>query len=55
MGEGDHPLAAGADGAGLFVLDAYGEAGVVHQVQQRDVEQVAQVEVPGELPASHPR
>ncbi len=50
--ERDHPLAAPADGAGDLVLEADGEAGVVDQVEDRDVEQVAQVEVAGELAAA---
>ena len=52
LGEGDHPLAAPADGAGDLVLEADGEAGVVDQVEDRQVEQVAQVEVAGQLVAA---
>ena len=52
LGERDHPLAALADRAGDLVLDADREAGIVDQVEQRDVEQVAEVEVALELVAA---
>src|SRR5438045_3390818 len=52
LGEGDHPLPALADRAGHLVLDADGEAGAVDQVEHREVEQVAQVEVADQLVAA---
>ncbi len=50
--EGDHPLAALADRAGDLVLEADREARIVDQVEDRQVEQVAEVEVAGELVAA---
>ena len=52
LGEGDHPLAALADGAGDLVLEPDREARIVDQVQDRQVEEVAQVEVAPELVAA---
>ena len=52
LGEGDHPFAALADRPGGLVLEADGEAGVVDEVEDRQVEQVAQVEVAGQLVAA---
>ena len=52
LGEGHHPFAALADGAGDLVLDADGEARIVDEVEHRQVEEVAEVEMPLELVAA---
>ena len=52
LGEGDHPLAALADRAGHLVLQPDREAGIVDQVEDRHVEQVADVEVAAQLVAA---
>src|SRR6185295_4582080 len=50
--ECDHPLAALADRAGDLVLEANGKPWIVDQVQNRQVEQVAQIKMPSQFVAT---
>ena len=50
--ERDHPFAALADGAGDLMLETHREARIVDQVQHREMEQVADVEMALQLVAA---